>query len=314
MNNKISIGIIGFGNIGKKRFEALIKLKNLAEVKVICDSKNIKSKFKKIKFIKNINEIENFTLDLIIICTPTDVTKKIYGKFVGKYHLLIEKPITLNLRELKNNITKSLKKKKILQGGYNLKHDNGLIFLKKKLLSLKIGKIYYCNITYANGTAKTNTNNVGSVYDMASHSINLLMWLFDQKNIKVLSTSVQKNEFSNIYPDNGFAILKFKKILINLHHGFCSWKNNFSLQIHGSLGSLKVSSLPKWGQQTIKYEKRIFPSGKPKVILKKFKNDFSFKNELNVLLNNIKNLNVFNIKKINHESLNTLRILNLLNK
>ena len=314
MNNKISIGIIGFGNIGKKRFEALLKLKNLAEVKVICDNKNIKSKFKNIKFIKNINEIKNFNLDLIIICTPTDVTKKIYGKFVGNYHLLIEKPITLNVRELSKNITKSQKKKKILQGGYNLKYDDGLNFLKSQLLSFKIGKVYYCKISYANGTAKTNTNNVGSVYDMASHSINLLMWLFDQKSIKVLKTSIQKNEFSKIYPDNGFAILKFKKVLINLHHGFCNWNNKFSLQLYGSLGSFKVSSLPKWGQQTVKYEKRIFPSGKPKVTLKKFNNDFSFKNELNVLLNNINNSNLLNIKKINYESLNTLKILNLLNK
>ena len=39
--------------------------------------------------------------------------------------------------------------------------------------------------------------------------------------------------------DNGFAILKIKNILINLHHGFCNWKNIFSLEIYGKRGSLK---------------------------------------------------------------------------
>ena len=36
---KILIGIIGFGNIGRKRLEAINKLNNLAEVKIICEKK-----------------------------------------------------------------------------------------------------------------------------------------------------------------------------------------------------------------------------------------------------------------------------------
>ena len=42
---KISAGIIGFGNIGKKRFDALRKLRNLVDIKIICEKKkNKKSK------------------------------------------------------------------------------------------------------------------------------------------------------------------------------------------------------------------------------------------------------------------------------
>ena len=52
----------------------------------------------------------------------------------------------------------------------------------------------------------------------------------------------------------------------------------------------------------------------PEIHFLSIKNDFSFKNELNVLLNNINNLNLFNVKKINYESLNTLKISKLLNK
>ena len=307
---KISIGIIGFGNIGKKRLDALNKLEDLAEVKIICEKKKINKKFKKIKVVHDIKELNNYDLDLIIICTPTDVSKKIYKQFVGKFHLLVEKPITLNLKELSKNLKKSTNNRKIIKAGYNLKYDSGLDYLKKTLQSNFIGKIYYCKISYANGTARSNSNNVGSIFDMASHSVNLLMWLFNSKILNVIKTCNQKNEFSKTHPDNGFSILKIKNILISLHHGFCNWKNIFSLEVYGKKGSLKVHSLPKWGNQTIISEKRVLPSGNPKVKIKKFKNDLSFKNELYSLLETIRNVDNFNdqaIEKFNYESYYTLK-------
>ncbi len=307
---KILIGIIGFGNIGKKRLEALTKLNKLAEVKIICEKKKIKEKFKKIEVINDVNKINNYSLDLLIICTPTKVSKKLYKQFVGKYHLLIEKPITLNSNDLLKNIKKSSLKRKIIQAGYNLKYDSGLNYIKKNLSSKVIGKIYYCKISYANGTARSNSNNVGSIFDMASHSVNLLMWLFNSKVLKIINSYNQKNEFSKIHPDNGFAILKAKDILINLHHGFCNWKNIFSIEVYARQGSLKVCSLPKWGDQTVIIEKRVLPSGNPKVKIKKFKYDLSFKNELHSLLETIRGINKSKksvIKQINYESYYTLK-------
>jgi len=307
---KILVGIIGYGNIGRKRLDAIKKLKNIAEVKVICEKKKINKKFKNIKVVQDIKKLNNYNLDLIVICTPTAISKKIYSQFVGKHHLLIEKPITLNSKNLLKNLNKSVNKRKILKAGYNLKYDNGLNYIKRILKSNIIGKIYYSKIGYANGTAKTNSNDVGSIFDMASHSINLLMWLFNSKTLKVLKSCNQKNEFSKTYVDNGFAIIKSRNILINLHHGFCNWKNTFSLEIYGKKGSLKAHSLPKWGQQTVVFEKRVLPSGNPNVKIKKFKNDLSFKNEMYSLFENIKNINKINyqaLKEINYESFYTLK-------
>lgn len=49
---KILIGIIGFGNIGKKRLDAINKLKNLAEVKIICEKKKLIISSKKLRLLK----------------------------------------------------------------------------------------------------------------------------------------------------------------------------------------------------------------------------------------------------------------------
>ena len=47
--------------------------------------------------------------------------------------------------------------------------------------------------------------------------------------------------------DNGFILFDIDKIIGVIHHGFCNWKNQFKLEIYGSKGFLKVSSLSKWG-------------------------------------------------------------------
>ena len=45
---------------------------------------------------------------------------------------------------------------------------------------------------------------------------------------------------------------------------YCSWKNSFKLEIIGSKGSIFINNLCKWGQSTLEYHERIFPSGYPK--------------------------------------------------
>ena len=52
----------------------------------------------------------------------------------------------------------------------------------------------------------------------------------------------------------------------------CRWKNDLDCEIIGSKGSLKMSSLCKWGPSVLSLQKRVLPSGRPKekkIIIKK---------------------------------------------
>jgi len=243
----IRIGIIGFGNIGKKRFEALSSItKFKKEIVYIVDKKKPTAALDNIKHYFDWKKILKINVDLIIISTPTNVTEVIAGNLSGKFNLLIEKPLSTNIDKLKKIIFQSNNGKKLLKVGYNLRFDNGLIRAKKILLEKKIGKIYYCKITYANGSAITNKNKIGSLLDIGTHSLNLLQWIFPESKLKIISSCSQKNEFfKKIKTDNGFLMLNSKKIGILLHHGFCSWKNKFELEIVGSEGFIQVYSLSK---------------------------------------------------------------------
>ena len=304
----ISIGIIGFGNIGKKRYYALKKIKNYKiNIKYIVDINKENIKDEKIAWFKNWKEIKNINVDLIIISTPTKISEVISQQLVGKYHMLIEKPITTNIKIMQKLLTVSNKNKKILKTGYNLRFDNGLKIVKKKLKKKIIGKIYYCKLTYANGTAKTNTNAVGSLVDMGTHAINLIEWFFEKDIMKLNYCQNQKNEFLDKKKiDNGFCLFKVNKLTCLIHQGFCNWKNKFLLEIYGSKGFIEVNSLPKWGKQVITSGLRTYPSGVPKVKKNIFKKDYSWINEISTILDLISNKKK-EITQFNNEGLITLK-------
>ena len=305
------IGIIGFGNIGKKRFEAIKKIKRpKIEIVYISDIDIHKKTPKGIPFISDWKKVKLVDVDLIIISTPTNLTEIIANELSKYFNLLIEKPITTKLKLINKITNKSDKNKKILKTGYNLRFDEGLMIVKKIIDTNKLGKIYYCKITYANGVAKSNTNNVGSLIDMGVHSLNLIQWFFDKSLIKVMSKFSQNNEFSNHKkPDNGFVIFKIDKAIGFLHHGFCTWKNQFNLEISGSKGYARVSSLPKWGDQIVSIGLRKYPSGYPNIKVWKFNKDDSWRKELIYVIGLISSKKN-NYKNINQEGKKTLELLN----
>ncbi len=310
MKKIIKVGIIGFGNIGKKRFKALSDIKDYSiSIKFIVDKREPKEKKRGIRYYKNWKNIISENVDLIILSTPTEQSKKIINHLCGKFNIIVEKPLSNNPNEIKKIINKSNFHKKILKVGYNLRYDDGLIKTKKLIVKKSIGKIYYIKITYANGAAKTNSNKIGSLLDMGTHSINLLIWLTNNDKFKVIKSISQKNEFLNKKKvDNGFILLQHKNLHSFIHHGFCTWKNKFSAEISGSKGFLRINSLSKWKNQKVSLGIRRYPDGKPNIKEWFFKKDNSWKNELLFVFKALTKKKI-NYKELNLESLKTINII-----
>ena len=66
---KSNVAIIGFGSIGKKHYKILRKSKKIDKIFII--SKSLKKiKDKKTKIFKKNNELKNFKIDFVFICSP----------------------------------------------------------------------------------------------------------------------------------------------------------------------------------------------------------------------------------------------------
>ena len=307
LRRKIKIGLIGFGNIGQKRYKSLLNISSfLIDVAYIVDITKPKNIKKKIKIFSNWKDVKKIHVDLIIVSTPTKISKIIVNNLAGKFNILVEKPLSNKLNEIKKLVKISNINNKLLKVGYNLRFDDGLIKSKELLDKKLIGNVYYIKIFYANGAAKTNSNKIGSLLDMGTHSINLLIWLMNNNDFKIIKAISQKNEFCNkTKVDNGFILLKSKNIHSYIHHGFCTWKNKFYLEISGSKGFIRTNSLSKWKNEKVSLGIRKFPDGKPKIKNWNFKKDNSWKNELLFIFNSILNEKI-DYKKINLESIQTI--------
>ena len=312
----IKYGIIGCGNIGFKRIVA-IKQDKRSNLKYIIGPKYTNEKFEKRGFeiankfnciySSNRKLLLNSDVDAIILSTGPKLFKKIGSEILnsGK-HLLIEKPLGMNIDDA-NDLTKLAKKKKlVIKTGFNLRFDDAINKAKKIIKNKKIENIYFIKCSYVNGSVITNKNKVGALSDIGSHSLNLIEYIINEKIKKI---KCYKKSHEHEKDDNGFLLVKTDNILCSIHFSFVRWKNEFSFEVSGDKGYLKIDSLPKWGKQTLEIGKRVFPSGIPKIKREYFYKDNSWFNEWLYFKKLIKN----NDLSANPEGLSNMKIISRIN-
>ena len=96
----ITIGLIGLGNIGRKRLLALKKISNIFFKIIYILDKKIKNN--KGCYYNSIDEIRLKKVDFLIVCLPTNQVLKVLNEIKFNYnHLLLEKPGFENINTFK---------------------------------------------------------------------------------------------------------------------------------------------------------------------------------------------------------------------
>src|SRR5438034_9823034 len=70
------------------------------------------------------------------------------------------------------------------------------------------------------------------------------------------------NCIENTAPDHALFGLEGRPML-EMEATVLSWRNTFTLDVYGELGSAHVNCLCKWGPSILTLRKRVFPSGRP---------------------------------------------------
>jgi len=134
----VRVGIIGCGDIVRKRWIPCLKLFDNVEIAAICDvQKKIAEEVAREAGIPRCYEdynkmLQEVEIDAVFIATPSPTHAEITLDVIkaGK-HILLEKPMCLNLNEA-NRISKAVKQTDIIF--YPLPYDAHLSFLKAKEL------------------------------------------------------------------------------------------------------------------------------------------------------------------------------------
>lgn len=179
---KIRIGVIGIGYLGKFHLEKFQKNKDCQLVWLIDKNiKNLKNYKDKYNVSTNYKEIVN-DVDAVSIVTPTVNHYEIARYFIEKNkHVLIEKPMTQTVSEAKKLINLAKKHKKTIQIGH-LERFNPVIrkvsSLIKNPLFIEVHRLSQFN---------PRSTDVNVVYDLMIHDIDITTSLVPSKIKKISS-------------------------------------------------------------------------------------------------------------------------------
>lgn len=192
MKNKLKIGVIGTGHLGKLHTKMFTGLNN-CEFVGIYDSdpehaKNTASEFR-VKAFSNIDELLNSVNAVSIAATTSahyDLAKKCFDNNI---HVFIEKPITATIQQAEELISISREKKLKIQVGHIERFNPALISLEKYIdrpMFIQTDRLAQFN---PRGT------DVAVVLDLMIHDIDIILSLVksEVKNIEASGVAVVSN-------------------------------------------------------------------------------------------------------------------------
>lgn len=276
----MKVGIIGCGNIGTKRAAVVAKAPHDQLVGLVEVDRSrwprLRQEFNCPVFATAAPLLKK-TEAVIISTPPQQHGTLIAAALTAENDVLCEKPLAESLKEVAALTRLADKKGRLLKCGFNLRHDRGLARAKALYDEGAIGTPYWLKADYVNGCVVVNTNGVGSLLDMGSHLLDLVLWFGGepQKTTGIL----QRTEYPLPRDDNAFLAITTKKFTAQIHCSFIRWKNHFQFEISGDKGAIEVKNLPKWGTQELRLYRRVFPSGAPAVTTETFENDMSWARE-----------------------------------
>ena len=233
------IAIIGLGYWGTIVTNTLVSM-NIFRKIYIYDSDYGKSKILKKKFgskvdYLSLNEIKkNKQIKNIFLATPPKENFKILNSLIDfNKNILIEKPGLINSNHYKKIKKKLFLKKNKVSFGYIYIYNNYIRYIKKIIKSKELGKIRYINFQRQNfGPIR---NKVSAAYDLATHDISILNFLFKKKIY--LKRSINHDILGKKNFDISYLNLKSGEVKIDIN---VSWLNPEKIRKIIIIGSKKM--------------------------------------------------------------------------
>ena len=270
---KINISIVGTGLMGLQHIKAISKSKKANLHSIVDISKNAVNLSKKYKvpLYSNVEELlRSKNLDAVIVATPNQLHETHTTSFLKKkIPVLLEKPISNNIKSAKRIINSSKKNKTPLLIGYHRRHNSIASKVKDIVSSGKLGTIVSANILcwlykhkeYYKETWRTSKG-AGPLGINLVHDIDLICYLLGPVQFVQAFTSNRNRKYK--VEDTAAVSLVFKSgalCTLNISDTIVApWSyeltagenpaypitNQSAYMIGGTKGSLQFPNLKNW--------------------------------------------------------------------
>lgn len=199
------VGLIGLGVMGRNHLRVLQSLDAISSIVVFDNIKIHLNNSSKVVVAASLNELLAFSLDYAVVALPTSHHSQVAIE-LSKLRIptLIEKPLAANLEE-SLTISKSFSESNTFCGvGHVERFNSALAMLKQKLEEGLVGTPIQIT-TNRTGPFPNRISDVGVVRDLASHDIDLVMWLTGSRYSTLHSqiARVRKSEHEDLFLATG---------------------------------------------------------------------------------------------------------------
>lgn len=199
------VGLVGLGVMGRNHLRVLQSLEKVTQV-LIFDVANVAiHDSRKVTIAKSIEEILDFPLDYAVVALPTIHHANTAIEFAARgVPTLIEKPLAANLREAQRIFEAFEKSKTVCAVGHVERFNSALQLLKQKMNEGLIGVPLQIS-TIRTGPFPNRITDVGVVRDLASHDIDLVLWLSGTHYSELMSqiSRVRNTEHEDLFIASG---------------------------------------------------------------------------------------------------------------
>jgi predicted dehydrogenase len=253
----MKILFLGNSNIFQKRImQAVNKIPNLDYE--ICSRRTPLNNKKKIFYNNYANAIKTTKAEIVYITLKNkDHFKYAKLSLFHNKHVVVDKPIVLNLNELKILIKLSKLKKKLISESLVFHYHEQFQFLKKYLKKNNLGIIMQFNIPKSNkfNFVEKIRNYENCLYDMLPYAAYIVLQFLEKPKIKAI---VKKNEKKL---NSDFSICCYSNENNNIFFGNFSHNKEYSntIKIFSSKSSIILNRFcapPPNQKMTILYKKK----------------------------------------------------------
>lgn len=260
----LKIGVAGLGRLGLIHAENIYNLKGveLAAVSNLDEevNKQVKEKYKVPSVYTSYEEmLEQSDLDAVCIVTPSGFhTEHIRLALKKNLHIFCEKPIGLDIADIKQTIKEIEKSDSIFLLGFMRRFDDDYLYAKEMIDSGQIGEISLIRSysidpiqgldSFVNFAKKSPSG--GLFLDMSVHDIDVVRWLTKSEISSVWATGTNKAapELNNLNElELGTVTMKLDNDVTALlvagrtaSHGY-----HVETEIIGTKGMLRIAASPE---------------------------------------------------------------------
>lgn len=210
--NKVRLGIIGIGRIGINHARIATTLDNI-DLVGYCDIIKEKANYAGSKYgVKVYYDYKEMVdcVDAVIVCVQTEIHYEIARFFIeNRKHVLIEKPITINVIEAENLIELAQKKEIVLSCGHVERFNSAVIALNdiiniNNIISISVKRM---------SPMDYRVKDIDVVSDLMIHDIDIILSLmkpYKVINVMAMKSIVKSDSKERNHADYCVAQLEFE--------------------------------------------------------------------------------------------------------